>query len=422
MEWLRPEAGGALFLARQSVCIDFAVVGRVSGPLTQAGLEHGLAGLCRRHPLFFVRADLRADDIPYFTTDGVPPIPLRIVERADDETWLAEATAEIQVPVPYRRGPLMRCVWVRGEGVSEVILVCEHLTADGLSAVYALRDLLAMAADPSLQLEPVDAPPLPELVPPAVVDQIREDAAAWPPLGPLPPREWLLGEPESQAPQSVSAEGRTATDPPHVVAFGLDPAETSALVARCREHGVTVQAALCAAFLTPFAEMDPANPIRRAEIPADLRGKLTRPVGDAYANLIGLTIIEVDCTPGRDLWEVARDAATALAGIRDRDIFATFQVVVSLTGHIKNPDWVIEYDLSISNLGRLNIPAAYGDLRLESVWGPVFPATGPKHLILDVATFGGSMRCLYSSLGRAPHPATARGVELLRSMASGDGR
>ncbi len=418
MEWLRPEAGGALFLARQAINIDFALSARVRGPLTRDRLEGALGRLCSRHPLMFVRADAREDGTPYLTTDGVPSIPLRIVDRETDDTWVVEATREIQVPAAYRRGPLLRCVWVRGRDVSDLILVCEHLTADGMSAVYALRDLLALAADPSLELEPVVPPPLPDLVPAEVVAQIREDAEAWPLLGPMPPREWLLAEPDEPA-HSLGTGGEDDVDPPLIVPFSLEPDELSALLARCRAEGVTVQAALCAAFLTPFAEMDPAQPVRRAEIPADLRPKLTQPVGDAYGNLIGLTIIEFDCTPGRNLWDVARDAARALGKMRDRDIFATVQVVMSLTGHMRNPDWAIEYDLSISNLGRLNIPGTYGDLRLEEVWGPVFPATGPKHLILDVATFAGSMRCLYSSLGRSPHPAMSRGVELLRSMAAG---
>jgi len=401
MEYERPEAEGALMLSGLPISLNFAVSARIRGGFTRERLEAALAGLGRRHPLLAVRAARRADGTAYFTDEDVPPIPLRVVEAAVDDDWIGEVEREIQRPSNYLTEPQIRCIWLRGRETSDVVLVCDHLLADGRAAVVALRDLLELLAVPTRAIEPLIAPPIHELVPPAVVRQIVADAARRDAIGP--------DEPEAPAPPT----GRGG--PARIRPFALTADETAALVRRCRAEGVTVQAALCAAFLTPFAERQPDRPVRRAEIPVDLRSRLIRPVGDAYASMVGLTIVDVDCAPG-NLWDAARSAAAALAGMRAADMFAVPPVTIPLTGKMLRPPWDIHYDLSISNLGRIDIPAEYGELRLESIFGPVFPATGPDHLILGVSTFGGRMRCTYSSRRPDAGELMARGRELLGTM------
>lgn len=402
MKLVRPEAGGAVFLSRQPISLNFAVCARVFGPVTLERLEGALAGLGRRHPLLAVRAVPGGPDgMDYFTDEGVPPIPLHIVDRIEDDDWVGEAERDIQLKSSYLTGPMIRCIWIRGGEMSDLILVCDHIVADGKSAIFALRDLLALLADPSLEMEPILPAPLPELVPTEIVERLKAT--------PADPEE-VAAETDEDNHLPVPA------GPVRIEPFALDAAETSALIRRCKSEGVTVQAALCAAFLEPFAERHPDRPLRHAEIPVDLRPRLARPVGDSYGCIIGLTVIEVDCTPGLDLWDVARNASTALAGMSEDILFATPLVMISLIGRIPNRPWIIDYDVSISNLGRIDIPATYGELRLESIYGPIFPATGPDHRILGVSTFEGQMRCTLSSRSRDASLLIARGRENLRAM------
>jgi hypothetical protein len=51
---------------------------------------------------------------------------------------------------------------------------------------------------------------------------------------------------------------------------------------------------------------------------------------------------------------------------------------------------IADYDLSLSNIGRLGIPVDYGSLRLESLYGPTFSAVADR--IVGVNTVGGQMR------------------------------
>jgi NRPS condensation-like uncharacterized protein len=400
MKLMRPEAEGAVYLSAQPITLNFALCARVIGPLTLRQLETALAGLGKRHPLLAVRA-VGPQGSAYFTDEDVPPIPLRVVDRVNDDDWIGESERDIQRKSSYLTQPMLRCVWIRGGEISDLVLVCDHLVADGKSAIYALRDLLALLADPSMAIEPILVPPMPELLTPDVVERVTAEFAK-------PQPEPPAFDPNARIPEPAG--------PVCITPFALDATETRSLVERCKDEGVTVQAAICAAFLTPFAERQPETPVRHAEIPVDVRSRLSQPVGDSYGNMIGLAVISFDCAPGRNLWDVARDASAALRAMPDEVVFGTVQVQLALFGRARSRPWEISYDLSVSNLGRVDIPAQYGNLRLESIYAPIFPATGSEHRILGVSTFGGQMRFTFSSRGPKAAKLAGRGLELLRSM------
>ena len=52
--------------------------------------------------------------------------------------------------------------------------------------------------------------------------------------------------------------------------------------------------------------------------------------------------------------------------------------------------WGVEYDLSISNLGRLDFPVQFGPLKLEALYGPTIGCNA-KEVVLGVVTVGGKM-------------------------------
>jgi NRPS condensation-like uncharacterized protein len=185
MKLVRMEAGGAVWMASRKFTLNFAACGRVRGHITQEQLERALAGLGKRHPLLAVKAvPGPGRGLDYFTDEDVLPIPLRVVERVGDDDWRGEAERDIQIPSNYLTEPMIRCVWVRGDDVSDLILVCDHMVADGRSAIFALRDLLALLADPTLQMEPLLAEQLDVLIP--------RDVAARLTASPAPPPKYRL--------------------------------------------------------------------------------------------------------------------------------------------------------------------------------------------------------------------------------------
>jgi NRPS condensation-like uncharacterized protein len=382
MQFKLTGAQSLLLVSELPFSLAFTVAARIRGPLAPEKLSGALERLRRRHPLIAVRI-AAGEGGACFTTAGVPPIPVRVMERASNDDWLREVEREIAVPFDYRVGPFFRCIFLRGRDTSDLILVFDHITADGRSSIYALRDLLRLLADEGLGLDPLPPARLADLIPPPMLEKIAEVISSEP--GKTP--DMHVWHPED-----------APAEPLRVIPFAFDENETAVLVSRCRVEGVTVQAALCAAFALPFAERQPDVPFRYVETPVDIRPRLTRPPGEVFGNYISLARIGLDCSSGRDSWEIAREARRAIAAVTDEQLFTIPIILMAVAERpLSAPPINVIYDLSISNLGRIDIPDQYGPLHLESIFGPTLNVSLPGHRILAVTTFGGRMRCTFAS-------------------------
>jgi hypothetical protein len=383
------------------ISLSFTVAARIRGPFAPEKLPGALERLRRRHPL--IGARLAPDGAgACVTTEDVPPIPLRVAHRESDDMWLREVQREIAIRFDYRAGPFFRCVLLHGPEVSDLIIVCDHITADGRASIYALRDLLRLLADDGLVLDPLPPPKLSDLIPQPMLARIAEIIAAVPGVPP---------EGAAWHPPAAPAE------PLRVIPFELNETETAALVSRARAEGATVQAALCAAFALPFAERQLDAPFRYVETPVDIRSRLTRPPGEVFGNYISLARIGMDCSAGRDPWEIAREARRALAGVTDEQLFTIPIILMAVADRPLSAKPIdVVYDLSISNLGRIDIPAQYGPLHLESIYGPTLDVSLPGHRILAVTTFGGRLRCTYASCEREAPRILRRAREWIAAM------
>jgi hypothetical protein len=385
------------------ISLNFTTSARVRGVFSMETLQTALKRLRVIHPLLAVRLDPGANGgKPCFNSEDVPPIPVRVVERRSDQDWVREVEREIAIPSNYRTGPLFRVVWVRGETVSDLVLVSDHITADGLAGIYALRDLLRLLADPDIEIDPYTPVRYAEAVPPAMRRMILEKTSAE-----------ATGFPD--LPEGAWGEGPFPLL--KVIPIELSKAETTALVTRCKAEGTTVQAALCAAFAAPFGERQPEKPVRWVETPYNLRNRMTRPLENTYGVFISLVYSKVDCTPGKDRWEAAREVGKSLTRVPDEQLFSIPIVMLHVAEHpLSVPVVGFDYDLSISNLGRVNIPEQYGDLTLETIYAPTMNISGPTHRILGVTTFGGRMRCTFTSRDPAAPELVRRSLEILASM------
>lgn len=383
--------------------LNFTITARVRGVFTQTALEDALLKLRQRHPLLASRVEADAAGNVYFTTENVPAIPLRIVNRVDDDHWVQEVERELPIGYDHRVGPLLRCVWLRGAEVSDLILVCDHLSADGRACVYAMRDLLTLLAHPEQPLETEAPTHLGKLIPESVLPYIKQ----------------IIAEAIQNAASMEQPHFDLVNDIPplRVLPFSLSAEETAALVARARAENATVQAALCAAFLTPFAEQDPGNPTRTVETPMDIRHRLSEPIGDVYGNYISLLFTSVDCSPGRNLWDIARDVTRDLTDTEEKRLFSIPLILMTVAEEpLPMPAVRINYDISISNLGRLSLPAQYGNLILEAVYAPSFNASRPGHHVLGVNTYNGQLRATFISCNPAAPALLERSRQLLAAM------
>lgn len=385
--------------------LNFTTTGRVRGTFTLEALQNALERLRQRHPLLATRMAPATESAPAcLTTEGVPPIPLRVVERQSDDDWLREVEREIVIPTKYATGPMLRCVWVRGADFSDLVLVCDHMAGDGLAGVYALRTLLELLADSTLEMEPLVPPDLIDVLPPDMLTLMRQILASIPtpqdkPTGPRPERPIFH-------------------HPLCILSFDLNEAETSALVKCCRAEGTTVQAALCTAFSLQFAAQHPDQPIRKIESPINLRPRLIPTSEEVYGNYISLLNTDIDCTPGlAHAWDIARQVRHSLQNVTDEQIYTIPLMLMNVADKpLMGAVVEINYDLSLSNLGRVTIPTDYGALHLESIHAPTMAPASPNHRILGVTTFEGQLRCTFASYDPEAPNILRRTHEIITTM------
>jgi hypothetical protein len=254
-----------------------------------------------------------------------------------------------------------------------------------------IRDFLKFLDDPDTDVEPMPlTSPMSELLPDfpgkrMTIRQSKLKAAFLRLLLMLSPRQDI--------------ESSTKTDY-HLLAWKITGRQTSALVARSRSEKTTVHAALCTAFLRAFGEFQGDGWKRKAQSPISLRHRLTNPVGEAFGLFVNLMEFRVNCSPQRDFWEVAREVKEAITRrADDRYAFRSLteaNVMMDKLGSVVPAEFVarsvmtVSYDLSVTNLGRPDIPTQYGKLYLDGIYGPSLGGN-PDNIVLGVITIGDRM-------------------------------
>ena len=376
---------------------------RVRGPLDEAKLRLSLDRLPRRHSLLSTRV-IRKQEVLTFTTEAVPPIPLRLIsDDGSGQSFLQVAAAEIVAPLDRTTGPLIRFTLVRhpdGER-TDIIITVDHTIADGVACLYAIRDLLTSYESPEIEIAPVPLPPLvTHLFPAPIID-------AGPPLVPPP----------NACPQSTSMFSVSTSD--LVIASAELPSEPmQALAQRCRERGVTVHAAVCAAFGAPFAALSENKTKVMISSPVSYRHRLDPGVRGTVSCAIAFADIQLDLSPPKSFWEQAHAVRQQLLEwTTDQKLFGSSSAIEEANQAERDDSRFVDrarqytksYDISISNFGRQPIPSRYGDLTIEAIHsGGCLPGDIVINLITLDETM--SLTLLTSGLSLAANDAVRRMV------------
>ncbi len=423
----------AMWLGGQLVPINFAMTARIGGAFSIEQLHAALARVRERHPLTAVRVAVDEVEGPCFVSEGVPAFPVRVLTGCGDADWVAVVREELGEPFALESGPLVRFVLLRGPDFSDLVAVCHHGVCDGLAGAYLLRDILQVLGDPDSPLAPLPEPPdLWALIPASArtSPRVRFHVATIAAL--LRVARFVQRVRRRVAPRAAvsTGDGLPAWKRFCVLAWALSEAQTSRLVARCREEGTSVHAAICAAWLQAFADIQPGRGrkawVRRASSPINLRKRLILPAGEAFGIYMSNVVTEANCAPERDLWDIARDIKRELnRGSTDGRIFLWLLGMQSMVSVLSDADMLsalaeftnqpVGYDFSITNLGRLDFPVRYGPLRLEAMYGPAVN-TSEQERTVGITTFGGRMYFTFAFRDFVLDPVSAEQLKA-RAMA-----
>ncbi|MHC5674438.1 phthiocerol/phthiodiolone dimycocerosyl transferase family protein [Nostoc sp.] len=382
------------WLLDQKWSFNFALTARVRGAIAVKELTDALAWVQRRHPLLAVRIAGDDNQPPRFVSEGVPPIPLRVVSRPGNDHWCLETEAELSLPFSCSTGPLLRIVFLQGARVSELIITCHHSIGDGLSAIYLIRDILQEISTPGSRSEI-----LPELLSweEAILmfqGSINSDALV------------------QNAPQETKAASNTGVElnrlsdkqtiqsnqRSSILHWCLSPEETVMLVSSCRNQQTSVHSAICAAFLLAMAKQvnSPENALYKCVSPCNVRNYVVPVIGEDFGLYVcGLFTAHV-IAPETSFWEVAQDVKHQINELTvPEKIFQYIRPTKAFLSTQPDPQIVYQQiaqkgDLCVTNLGCLNIPQEFGSLYLDAIYGPIVQSS-ENIKIVGVTTLGGKM-------------------------------
>jgi len=421
--------GERLFLG--SIQSNVAMAARIVGDVSEKYLLHAINAARRMHPLLGAKVIFDDQHDAWFSTDNVPETILRTVPRTSETQWVDEIQREHTMPFKLETGPLIRFVLVYSSQISELIEFSNHGICDGIALANLIRDILVFYAEPAKEIKVIE--------PPLSTGYLQRDEG--------PSSSKSIGEDAinnlnlqwRKSPHYFSQEDFIEIHKAYwekmqhgIVLLQLDPEETSTLVAKCRENGVTVISATTAAFLAAYQDAIGPFPEDRSivGIPYDLRRRLSENVGNAFCLFVGALLFPFAYDQKKSLWENCQEIHSIIQkdiemlnttspeiGLFDPTLidacFSFAPLMQFVPEAFKRTDNLsafardtknIAFMLSDSrknrapailntNLGHLNYPETYGDLRLDRM---LFVPPAVRLVPLILGGVGVSNRLVFS--------------------------
>jgi NRPS condensation-like uncharacterized protein len=386
---------------------NIAVSARIVGDVKEEKLEQAIDMVCRMHPLTRCRITFDEHHDAWFSGYSVPRAALRIVPRTSDSQWFDELRREYQVPFEPEVGPLIRFVLVHSSEVSELMVFSEHCICDGTALANLIRDILDCYADPKREVSVIP--------PPVITDylQKKDGFSISTIIGSFfinrYNNQWL------KKPYYISQEDFNEIHAAYwekyrysIALLQLEPEESHDLAVRCRENGVTIGFTMAAAFLAAYYEVIGPLPKskRTVSTPFDLRRHFKEGNIDGFCFLSGGFNFPFVYDQKNSFWKNAADLHRIIQGRvkaldnsgLDMESFnpTLIDAFFNLAPYIKNVQNAFNKTenlsafasdkknvalkisnnvvaklpgLTTTNLGRLDFPEVYGNLRLDRLQG-----------------------------------------------------
>jgi hypothetical protein len=402
---------------------NMVVAVQLRGEVSAGQLREALDKVQQRHPLLGVNTEPGPGGLPWFSSEGVGAIPLTVVAPADPGDARALADRELGATFAWEqpsgpRLPLIRVALLLPRDAAQpcdLVITAQHVIADGLSMVFLVRDLLRFIEEPGAPVNVLDAPASATDILPAWVRRriphspLRFRLVLW--LARAYARLRFGRRPASPRPTSR-----------HHRSWQLTPEQTARLRARCRREGVSIQSAICTAFLSSFGAI---------HTPVSLRPFLARPVDEAVGLFVGSADLRMKYRRRRGFWQNARRFHRRLRRAL-RDPFAIFRLFsravppddVRRLGQLLVRITSIQRPFAVTNLGQLDaggLVLGGPHLSVQSFFGAVTGVIDSS--VLTVYTIGGRMHLHLLATEREPAPTSvrddgARAMEVLLDAAA----
>ena len=361
----------------------------LSGKIKHEDLQSAFERLQSKHPLLRAVIGEERPRHPYFEIEASPaPATIEVRTRDTEDDWMAVTAAEWKRPFDYNQAPLMRLLWLKGEAVSDLLIVLPHCICDGGTIVNLMRELLAYTDKPDMETVPYNSFTITR-------DLVAHEAL--PGKGAIVKARLL--SPVARGFLSLltrnkkEATGRN----PYMVRWSVDKILSQALMVACKANGTTVQAALGKAFLMAFGKVMGKDAKNKLICPVDIRKSVPGIKEDMMFAFAPVVALSGAAKGGGVFWEEARkmkeDLQLKISRLKPNHMLVLTEyfhpAADKMVRHLKTTRG--SHDVTLSNMGKINIPAQYRSFTLNRVYSPstALPWKNPNTLV--VSSFEGQL-------------------------------
>jgi len=378
---------------RQNGSLNIVTISRIKGEIRKEILRQALDAIQRIHPLLNCRIVGTLDRLE-FTNHGTGKIPLCVVSQGINDNWQDVVREEANKTIDSSQ-VLLRCVLIYKQSeinTSYLITTVHHAISDGLSCISLQSEILKcyqiIASGDSIDIDCEPAlPPLEELLPKWMNGKKGIDKGKWFLL--KMKLQMLLHKPETlESEETVPIESRSCGMSHRF----LEKELTQKLIELCRQEKTTVQGALCAAMLLTVANKISREKPRSIKVSCrsfvDLRRRLEPPIKHKNMGFFASFLNSFpQIKPRMSFWDLSRDITNNIElGLKRKDFFKPLMMFRKIVEYyIHNPDE--SATISVTNIGRVNIPEVYGDLEIEEISFVLSNAILGKMFAVATATF-----------------------------------
>lgn len=361
---------------------------KIRGHIVPDHLLTALNKIQQKHPLLRTRIKENDSGIPYFVSSNkLEEIPVRLVKRLNDEQWQQESKQEWKKLFNHPDQPLARVVWLKGEEVSELLLVCPHCVCDGTTMVTLMSELLLL------------------------LDHPKKEMVAYPPFNSI---EELLSPGFSASSAKIfktrlfavmasvffllkSGKNKNRAGEGYFLHWKFNEAATSSLAKACKTAGVTIHAALCIAFMEAFQSVKGKQAKGKVICPVDVRKFVPEITNETMFAFAPIAELSLSRNPKLNFWKKAEELKESLqkkiAAMKVPELLVMSEYfhasVNRMVKFLRSTEG--GHDVTLSNMGKLGIPEHYDSFEVETLYSPTvgFPWRNANTLV--VSTFKGKM-------------------------------
>lgn len=427
----------ALFIRSPGAIVG--MVAKISGDLNSDKFKYAVKKLIEFHPILNCKIIWDKNREPYFIETN-NCIPISIYTRNSPRDFENIIIDEWKKGFDLLNGPLCRFTLVRSDLKSEIIFAGHHTIVDGMSITLIIDLLLKIMDNSNIELQANYSEELPSIenlkkfLPKQSFLQRTLDKS----ISNFINYRWKKSKTELPQEDIIKAHRVYFEHIYYLVAIDeLTKEETSSFIDKCKEHNVTVNSALAAAFLTCRSEIDGDHITKKTIIPVDLRKRL----GASAKKSIGCYSISIDIMftyeTTKSFWENAKTfnalSSKSLMDLQDikrvesisgvsldfleasmlsqriqthEEIFKVFPYAKNLSQRGNNVAKIAAKNVikdpssfTITNLGLVTIPSEYEMFKLENLIMYPSSVSYPRaNILLSVITINNKLTLSYHML------------------------